>query len=375
VTTREQPDVVAAYTGFARALRAAGVAADRARLTTALSALAELDPGNADHVYWSARLAFCSEPDDLPRFDALFDLWFRGARPTVPGPALNAPRTPPELTPVAQLTARQGEEAEPDDDDVLRTAASDAEILRHRDVAELSAEERDEVHRLIALLTPKVGRRRTLRRSPHGNDRVDVRRTVRQLLKDGGEPGALRYTGRREKPRRLVLLLDVSGSMAPYADALLRFAHAAVRANPTTTEVFTLGTRLTRITRQLRLRDPDLALAAAGAAIPDWSGGTRLGDALRAFLDLWGQRGTARRAVAVIFSDGWERGDSALLGEQMSRLARLAHHVVWVNPHRGKLGFAPVTGGMVAALPHLDDLIAGHSLESLRNLVEVIARA
>ena len=132
--------------------------------------------------------------------------------------------------------------------------------------------------------------------------------------------------------------------------------------------MFTLGTRLTRVTRQLRLRDPDLALAAAGTAIPDWSGGTRLGEALRAFLDLWGQRGTARRAVVVIACDGWERGDAQLLGEQMQRLARLAHRVVWVNPHRGKRGFAPITGGMVAALPHVDELIAGHSLDSLRHL-------
>jgi uncharacterized protein with von Willebrand factor type A (vWA) domain len=366
-------DVIASLTGFARALRAAGVNADRARLTTAICALTELDAGNADHVYWATRLALCAEPDDLPRFDALFDLWFRGARPTLPGlPSQLAPTQ--ELSPVASLD-RGDSEDNPSEEDVLRTAASDAEILRHRDVGQLSADEREEVHRLIALLAPKVSRRRTLRRSPHGDDRVDVRRTVRQLLKDGGEPGALRYTGRREKPRRLVLLLDVSGSMAPYADALLRFAHAAVRANPSTTEVFTLGTRLTRITRQLRLRDPDLALAAAGSAIPDWSGGTRLGDALRAFLDLWGQRGTARGAIVVISSDGWERGDAALLGTQMARLARLAHRVVWVNPHRGKHGFAPVTGGMVAALPHLDDLIAGHSLESLHNLVEVIGRA
>jgi uncharacterized protein with von Willebrand factor type A (vWA) domain len=125
----------------------------------------------------------------------------------------------------------------------------------------------------------------------------------------------------------------------------------------------------------LRLRDPDLALAGAGNAIPDWSGGTRLGEALRAFLDLWGQRGTARRAVVVIASDGWERGDASLLGEQMRRLNRLAHRVVWVNPHRGKRGFAPITGGMVAALPHLDELIAGHSLDSLTHLVEVIGRA
>lgn len=366
-------DVTASLTGFARALRAAGVAADRARLTTALEALDQLNCANADHVYWATRLALCAEPDDLPRFDALFDMWFRGARP--PSPSTGRPTVPQELRPVATLGADQTGHETADDEDVLRTAASEIEILRHRDVGQLTAEERDEVNRLIALLAPRVARRRTLRRSPRGNDRVDVRRTVRQLLKDGGEPGTLRYTGRREKPRRLVLLLDVSGSMAPYADALLRFAHAAVRANPATTEVFTLGTRLTRVTRQLRVRDPGLALAAAGSAIPDWSGGTRLGDALRAFLDLWGQRGTARRAVVVIASDGWERGDASLLGAQMERLARLAHRVVWVNPHRGKHGFAPVTGGMVAALPHLDDLIAGHSLDALRNLVEVIGRA
>jgi uncharacterized protein with von Willebrand factor type A (vWA) domain len=374
----DEPDVdapvVAALTGFARALRSAGVNADRARLTTAIGALAELDPGNADHVYWSTRVALCSEPDDLPRFDALFDVWFRGARPVLPGrvPATNAPL---QLSPAARPDAGADERGEDDGDDVLRTAASEAEILRHRDVAQLTPDERDEVHRLIDLLLPRVARRRTLRRAPRGDERIDVRRTVRQLLKDGGEPGALRYTGRRRKPRRLVLLLDVSGSMAPYADSLLRFAHAAVRAAPASSEAFTLGTRLTRVTRQLRLRDPDLALAAAGNAIPDWSGGTRLGDGLRAFLDLWGQRGTARGAIVVIASDGWERGDAALLGEQMARLARLAHRVVWVNPHRGKSGFAPVTGGMVAALPHLDELVAGHSLDSLRRLVEVIGRA
>jgi uncharacterized protein len=177
VSSEERPDVVATLTGFARALRAAGVAADRDRLTTALVALAELDPGNADHVYWGARIAFCSEPDDLPRFDALFDLWFRGTRPTVPGPARNITATPQQLTPVARLNTGADKDDEAGRDDVLRTAASEAEILRHRDVAELSAEQRDEVHRLIALLRPKVGTRRTLRRSPRGKDRVDVRRT------------------------------------------------------------------------------------------------------------------------------------------------------------------------------------------------------
>ncbi len=368
-------DVIGSLTGFARALRAAGVNADRSRLTTALAALDQVDLGRADDVYWATRVSLCSEPDDLPRFDALFDMWFRGVRPAMPT-ATREVSPKQDLSPVATLDRNdQSDQPVDDEDDVLRTAASEAEILRHRDLGELTGAERDEIHRLIALLAPRVGRRRTLRRTPRGNDRVDVRRTVRRLLRDGGEPGELRYTGRREKPRRLVVLLDVSGSMAPYADALLRFGHAAVRAAPATTEVFTLGTRLTRVTRQLRLRDPDLALAAAGNAIPDWSGGTRLGEALRAFLDLWGQRGTARRSVVVIASDGWERGDARLLGEQMQRLARLAHLVVWVNPHRGKRGFAPITGGMVAALPHLDELIAGHSLDSLRQLVEVIGRA
>lgn len=372
MTTGTGVDVVAALTGFAGALRAVGVNADRARLTSCLSALAEVDPGNADDVYWATRLSLCSEPDDLPKFDALFDLWFRGRRPpTAAGQRPTAVRH-------RQLRAVGGPdeaESEAADDEVLRTAASETEILRHRDVGALTAKERDEVNRLIALLAPRVGHRRTLRQRRGGRDRIDVRRTVRQLLRDGGEPGSLRYTRPLDKPRRLVLLIDVSGSMAPYADALLRFGHAAVRSSPATAEVFTIGTRLTRVTRQLRLRDPDLALHTAGTAIPDWSGGTRLGDALRAFLDLWGQRGTARRAVVVIASDGWERGDAGVLREQMARLSRLAHRVVWVNPHKGKDGFAPATGGMVAALPYLDELIAGHSMEALRNLVEVIGHA
>ncbi len=202
---------------------------------------------------------------------------------------------------------------------------------------------------------------------------MDAARTIRRMLAGGGEPAALARQRRRTKSRRLVLLVDVSGSMQPYADALLRFAHAAVRASPTRTEVFTLGTRLTRVTRELRRRDPDRALADAGRAIPDWSGGTRLGDMIKAFLDLWGQRGLARGAIVVLCSDGWERGDPALLGEQVARLDRLAHRVIWVNPHKGRDGFAPVTGGMVAALPHVDELVAGHSFASLERLARSLA--
>jgi uncharacterized protein with von Willebrand factor type A (vWA) domain len=369
------PDPVETLTGFARALRASGVAADGARLTTAIEALGHVDVLDADQVYWAGRVTLCGEPDDLPRYDTVFDAWFRGRLPQLPGPARPGP--PAQIVQLRPLGSDDRDAGEPDeqDEDVLRTAASDAEVLRHRDVSGLTDTERDEINELIAMLAPQVGRRRTRRRRPNGRDGVDIGATVRRMVRDGGEVARLERHRPRVKPRRLVLLLDVSGSMAPYADVLLRFGHAAVRVAPTTTEVFTVSTRLTRITRPLRLRDPELALAAAGTAVPDWSGGTRLGESLRAFLDLWGQRGTARGAVVVLASDGWERGEAALLGEQMARLARLAHRVIWVNPHRGKEGFAPVTSGMTAALPHCDDLLAGHTLDALHNLAEVIARA
>ncbi len=169
--------------------------------------------------------------------------------------------------------------------------------------------------------------------------------------------------------------------MSGYADALLRLAHritlaiadAAGRAG--SVETFTVGTRLTHLTRAMRLRDPERALVAAGETVPDWSGGTRLGESLRLFLDRWGQRGMARGAVVVVFSDGWERGDPALLAEQVERLHRVAHRVVWVNPHRGKAGYAPVQQGVLAVLPHVDDFVAGHSLATYTELCEVIGRA
>jgi uncharacterized protein with von Willebrand factor type A (vWA) domain len=363
-------EVLTVLTGFARALRAAGVAADRTRLATSVEALTHVDPANADDVYWATRLTLCSEPDDLPVFDEVFAAWFRGRRPA---PVGTADRSRTATTLRTTTTSGVGD-AEPDAE-ALRTAASETEVLRHRDVAALTADERDEVNRMIALLRPHVARRPVLRRAPHHRGSIDVARTVRQMLRDGGEPGAIRRRARRRRPRRLVLLLDVSGSMSPYADVLLRFAHAAVRVAPSSTEVFTVGTRLTRVTRQLRQRDADLALRAAGEAIPDWSGGTRLGESLRAFLDLWGQRGAARGAIVVLASDGWERGDASLLGEQLARLQRLARLVIWVNPHKGKSGFAPVTAGMLAALPHIDELVAGHSFDALHAVAEVIAHA
>jgi uncharacterized protein with von Willebrand factor type A (vWA) domain len=189
-----------------------------------------------------------------------------------------------------------------------------------------------------------------------------------------GEPAEIAWRRRGTRPRRVVLLVDVSGSMSGYADALLRLAHRFTRVSPSV-ETFTVGTRVTHVTRAMRLRDPERALVAAGETVPDWSGGTRLGETLRFFLDRWGQRGMARGAVVVVFSDGWERGDPTMLGEQMARLHRVAHRVVWVNPHRGKSGYEPVQQGVVAALPHCDDFVAGHSLATFAELAEVVSRA
>jgi len=359
--------------GFARTLRHAGVPAGPDRVQAMLAALAELDVLSADQVYWAGRLTLCSDPEDLPRYDAAFALYFAGRGAAEARRAASPPQVlraaPFELDPAA---AGVGTE---DDQPTFSVQASRHEVLRHKDVGALDPAERAELRRLFALLAPRVTSRRTLRYRPARSGRVDLDGTARRMLRQGGEASRLSRRRHRRAPRRLVLLIDVSGSMAPYSDALLRFAHAATRSRPAGTETFTVGTRLTRVTRELRLRDPDAALAAAGRAVPDWSGGTRLGDMLKAFLDLWGQRGVARGAVVVLCSDGWERGDPSELGQQLARLARLAHRVVWVNPHKGRDGFAPATGGMLAALPHIDNLVAGHSFAALEQLARVIAHA
>lgn len=337
-----------------------------------LDALGRLDVLDPAAVYWAGRLTLCSGPDDLARYDAAFAAYFAGRRPKAPPPT---GRPEVQLATAAPLDDGPGDGEEDTEAPDLAVQASAEEVLRHRDVADLTAAERDHLRRLFALLRPATPMRPSRRRRPSLRGSVHPAHTVRAALRDGGEVRRLAHRRRHARPRRVVLLVDVSGSMTPYADALLRYAHAAVRARPGSTEVFTIGTRLTRVTRELRLRDADRALAASGDAIPDWSGGTRLGEVLKAFLDRWGQRGTARGAVVVVCSDGWERGDTALLGDQMARLRRLAHSVVWVNPHKGRSGYEPLTGGMQAALPSVDAFVAGHSMAAFEELTGVIQRA
>ncbi|MBW4718947.1 vWA domain-containing protein [Saccharothrix obliqua] len=349
--------------GFADALRRAGVACGAERVGAFVAAVEVLGVGGPDRVYWAGRVALCAEPDDLARYDAVFAAWF-GGRPAPPAVRRGVS--------ASALAALGGEVAGTGRSQVLAVAASDVEVLRRKDIASLSAAERAHLRELLAVLRPVPPVRRSRRRRPARRGEVDPRRTFRAWLA-AGEPVRPKHRRRSVRPRKVVLLVDVSGSMKPYADALLRFAHVVARRMPV--EVFTVGTRLTRVTRELRWRDPEQALAAAARAVPDFEGGTRLGEALRAFLDGWGRRGAARRAVVVVCSDGWERGDPALLGEQAARLRRLAHRVLWVNPHVGRGGYAPVQSGIAVVLPHVDRLLAGHSLETLALLLEEVGRA
>lgn len=364
-------DVTATLTEFARTLRAAGVDAGPERLQAMLGALDHLDVLDARDVYWAGRLTLCGSHDDIARYDQAFAAYFSGERPS-PTPA-----RPPTVQVVQHVTRSDGarDQDGDSDTDVRLATASDVEVLRERDVTRLSAVERDEVRRLLAMLDASSAVRRSRRFEPARHGRLDPHRTVRATLRRGGETARLHHRAHRQRPRRVVFLVDISGSMAPYADALLRFAHAAVRSGPRATEVLSIGTRLSRLTRELRHRDPDTAMAAASQAIPDWSGGTRLGEELKEFLDRWGQRGMARGAVVVIASDGWERGEAGMLGEQMLRLHRLAHRVVWANPHKAQPGYEPLTAGMQAALPYVDSFVEGHSLGALENLARVIGHA
>jgi uncharacterized protein with von Willebrand factor type A (vWA) domain len=364
---RHQPDEL--LLGFARALRAAGLPVTADRTQTFLRATAAVGMDGRRATYLAGRATLCGSQEDLALYDQVFSAWFLEDAPTT------GSRSRPQAPPLQQapLDADGGEGDETGESDVLQVAASDAEVLRHRDIATLDAAERARLAALFGGLRPTPPRRVSYRRTPSRRGVVDTHETLRRTLTRMGEPVEIARRHRSTRARRTVLLVDVSGSMSSYADALLRLTHRISSAGAT--EVFSVGTRVTRLTQAMRLHDTDRALVAAGETVPDWSGGTRLGEGLKFFLDRWGQRGLVRGAVVVMFSDGWERGDAQLLGEQMGRLRRLAHRVVWVNPHKGAEGYQPVQLGMAAALPHVDDFVAGHSLAAFEEVLEVIAGA
>ncbi|MFC6019364.1 VWA domain-containing protein [Plantactinospora solaniradicis] len=376
-------DLASELVGFAAELRLAGVAVDPARIAVAASALTEFPSAGPDAIYWGTRLTLCSRKADLPLFDAAFAARF-GRRPAAE-PAPGPPAEPVVATAIpvdgTAHGAPEGPADEPgadasgvDPQRVPGVGAAGVERLGARDLRTLTETERAEVLALIALLGAPARSRRSMRRIPGGRTRIDVGRTASAMVRGGGELVRLHYRRRTEQPRRLVLLLDVSKSMRLYSDALLRFGYAAVRADPRTTEVFTLGTRCTRITSALRARNPDLALRTATRLGADWGGGTLLGPTLREFLRRWGGSGTVRSAIVVIASDGCEFGAPELLARQVARLSRLAQLLVWVNPQQGWPGFEPSAPGLVDSLSYVDRTLPGHSLDALRKLAEVVSR-
>jgi uncharacterized protein len=368
---------------FSEALRDAGVAVSSDQ-TIRLATLVTLGvPTTVDELYWCARVSLLRSTADIAAFDAVFALVFRGmvdvAESRGDSTEIQRPQRDfpffdeePGADPPSKGRFEASESTVGDDiGRPVPTLASSDERLTEVDFARLTADELAVLAPLLRMLWVNPPRRLSRRRRRHRRgDRLDVRASLRRSTRSGGDPAVPIRRTRKWTPRRLVALLDISGSMEPYARAYLHLLWgAATRAHA---EVFVFGTRLTRLTRALRNANPDLALERAAAVMPDWSGGTRIGRAVREFMDLYGRRGMARGAVVLIVSDGWERDDPSVLAQQMVALGKHAHRVVWANPRAAAPGFAPLAGGMAAALPHVDAFISGHSADALTEVVRAL---
>jgi uncharacterized protein with von Willebrand factor type A (vWA) domain len=356
---------------FGRVLREVGLEVGPGRVADALRGLAAVDLTRQEDVYFALRQTLVSRHDELDLFDRAFNAWFLRA------PVLPAVRTAPSLERQEvvgeSLSDGAGEQEDDEQGDPLEVGASRHELLREKDFAEMTPDEYRRVRRLIAAIAEhrplRASRRR--RADPRG-DRLDMRRLIRQSLRTGGDPVDRPYRARKDVPRKLVVLCDVSGSMDAYARALVLFLHAAVGSGPGV-EAFAFGTRLSRLTPELGTRDPESALEKCTEAVTDWGSGTRIGASLKQFNDVYGKRALSRGAVVVIVSDGWERQDPELVGREMARLSRAAYAVVWVNPLKGNPEYQPLAGGMRAALPYVDRFLSGHNLRSLEELAAVLA--
>jgi uncharacterized protein len=343
-------EAVGSLTVFGRALRAEGLGVGTGRIAEFCRAAALLGPAD---LYWAGRATLVARPEEIPVYDRVFAAYF-GARD----------RKQKQGVPIRVRVEVEAEEEV--------GLASSVELLKHKSFSRCSAEELAQLAELMAQIDLAVPQRRTRRREWARDGSPDLRRTLRRSFRTGGDPVDRAFRGRRSRRRRLVLLLDVSGSMADYSRALLCFAHAALRSDRRW-EAFCFGTRLTRVTQALALRDPDEALRRAAAEVVDWDGGTRIGESLKAFLDRYGHSGMARGAVVVICSDGLEVGEPELLAEQMARLARLAHRVVWLNPLQEDPAYEPLARGMRAALPSIDLFASGHDLASIEAVAASLA--
>jgi uncharacterized protein len=350
---------------LARGLRAAGVPVGTGRILSLARAAEAVAP---EDLYWAARATLISRREDIAALDRAFEEAFGVAGGPDPPPQPVADRRPSLLAP-SDLSVEAGAHAPGDEANL----SSPVEALRRKSFASCSPAELALLARLMSRLRLRAPARRTRRRRPARGGDPDLRRTLRRAMRTGGEPIDRAWRRRRVERRRLLLVLDVSGSMSTYSRALAMFAHAALRSGPDW-EAFAFGTRLTRMTRALSAADPDAAFTAAAAEVTDWDGGTRIGASLKRLMDEHGRSRAVRGAICVILSDGLDVGDPELLGVQMERLARLAHRVVWLNPLKGSRGYEPLARGMAAALPHVDVFRAGHNLQSLEEVADVIAR-
>jgi hypothetical protein len=347
------------------------VVAGTGQLIAFSRAVSTLDPSDSDDVYWAGRTCLLSRHEDAAAFDRAFRRWAGHAGGIAMKVTGELPRLPTAAAHDAVGAVRRRLETTAEAD--RGQAASSADVLRHKRFVDCTPDELAALAALMAQLRLRVPSRRVRRTSPSPTGRhPDLRRTIRRAMRSHGELVDQSWRARRVRPRRMVLLLDVSGSMAGYSRALLQFAHTAARHGAVPTEVFCFGTRLTRVTVALRHRRPDQALARAAEAVVDWEGGTRIGDAVRTFVREWGRRGMARGAVVVICSDGLERGEPAALAAEMAKLARLAHRIVWVNPLKGDPRYQPLARGMAAALPYVDVFLSGHDLASLEALAGLL---
>ncbi len=361
---------------FARILRGADIDVPLDSVIVFVSALGRIGLENRDDVYWAAYSTLIRRHEDTQIFDRAFAVFWDQL--IAVGPTSFEQQTE-SVTLLVDTEEDNNDDTnkEPveEDENTIALRFSNVETLREKDFAAYSDTELREAEQFMSSLKLAGPPKRSLRlqKANRKGSRPDIRRTMRAVLQNDGEPIERYWREPSTRLRRLVVLLDISGSMEPYARALLRFMHAAVVGRQRV-EAFTLGTRLTRITRELTSRDPDRALARTSAQVADWSGGTRLGECLQNFNDKWGVGSLARGSIFVILSDGWDRGEPKVLAEQMLRLRRVAYRVIWVNPLKVSPGYAPLARGMAAAMPHIDDFVEGHSLEALRELTAVIAR-
>jgi len=373
-------DLLPRLGAFARLLHDAGLEAGPRRLTDATRALGFIDLKQQDDFRSALRSVLVSRKEDIPVFEAAFDIFWappdpRAAAGVIPGRARSLPLSPERAKAWAEAlglnASRMNREQNPDEFPASSSGYSAEELLRHKDFEEMTWAETEQVRRLLEQAPWRVAERRTRRLRPSRTGRIDLRRSARHAIRSSGELMTLFRRKPRVRRRPLVLICDVSGSMERYSRLLMIFAHAIARREDL--EAFVFSTRLTRITRLLRQRDLDRALDSVSKGVHDFSGGTRIGDALGDFNRRWARRVLGHGAVVIIISDGWDRGDPARLTAELIHLRRSAHRLIWLNPLLGSEGYEPLTRGMAAALPHCDDFLAAHNVAALEDLGRLLA--